>query len=50
MKYLWIAGVAILALAPLGLSNYGWYILAVTKPPFYLTWASGRLSTLAAVD
>lgn len=30
MKYFWIAGVAVLALIPLGLSNYGWYILAVT--------------------
>jgi branched-chain amino acid transport system permease protein len=30
MKYLWIAGIAVLALIPLGLSNYGWYILAVT--------------------
>lgn len=30
MKYLWLAGIAILALLPLGLSNYGWYILAVT--------------------
>jgi branched-chain amino acid transport system permease protein len=30
MKYLWIAGIAALALMPLGLSNYGWYILAVT--------------------
>jgi branched-chain amino acid transport system permease protein len=30
MKYLWLAGIAILVLLPLGLSNYGWYILAVT--------------------
>lgn len=30
MKYLWLAGIAMLALIPLGLSNYGWYILAVT--------------------
>ena len=30
MKYAWIAGIAVLALIPLGLSNYGWYILAVT--------------------
>ena len=30
MKYLWIAGIAVLALIPLGLSNYGWYILTVT--------------------
>jgi branched-chain amino acid transport system permease protein len=30
MKYVWIAGIAVLALIPLGLSNYGWYILAVT--------------------
>jgi branched-chain amino acid transport system permease protein len=30
MKYAWIAGIALLALTPLGLSNYGWYILAVT--------------------
>ena len=30
MKYAWIAGIAALALIPLGLSNYGWYILAVT--------------------
>jgi branched-chain amino acid transport system permease protein len=29
MKYLWIAAVAVLALIPFGLSNYGWYILAV---------------------
>ena len=30
MKYAWIAAVAALALAPLGVSNYGWYILSVT--------------------
>src|SRR5215213_5427886 len=29
MKYAWIAGIAVLALIPLGLSNYGWYILCV---------------------
>jgi branched-chain amino acid transport system permease protein len=29
MKRLWMIGVAILLLAPLGLSNYGWYILSV---------------------
>jgi branched-chain amino acid transport system permease protein len=30
MKYLWLTGVLALAVVPLGLSNYGWYILAVT--------------------
>jgi branched-chain amino acid transport system permease protein len=30
MKYAWIIGVAVLALAPLALSHYGWYILCVT--------------------
>jgi len=30
MKYAWIAGIAILLGAPLGLSNYGWYILCLT--------------------
>ncbi len=30
MKYAWIAGAALLAIIPLFLSNYGWYILAVT--------------------
>jgi branched-chain amino acid transport system permease protein len=29
MKYAWIIGIAALALAPLGLSHYGWYILSV---------------------
>lgn len=29
-KYAWAAGALVLALAPLFLSNYGWYILAVT--------------------
>jgi branched-chain amino acid transport system permease protein len=29
MKYAWIAGIAVLALIPLALSNYGWYILCV---------------------
>jgi branched-chain amino acid transport system permease protein len=30
MKRLWMVGVAVLLLAPLALSNYGWYILSVT--------------------
>lgn len=30
MKYAWIAGVTVLAIIPLFLSNYGWYILSVT--------------------
>jgi branched-chain amino acid transport system permease protein len=30
MKYAWLAGVVVLAALPLGLSNYGWYILALT--------------------
>lgn len=30
MKYVWLVAIAFLALLPLGLSNYGWYILAVT--------------------
>ncbi|HUQ73214.1 MAG TPA: branched-chain amino acid ABC transporter permease [Burkholderiales bacterium] len=30
MKWAWIAGVAVLAIIPLFLSNYGWYILSVT--------------------
>lgn len=30
MKYLWPIAALVLALVPLGLSNYGWYILCVT--------------------
>jgi branched-chain amino acid transport system permease protein len=30
MKYAWLGGVFVLAALPLGLSNYGWYILALT--------------------